>query len=140
MTDFLIAYWLHSTVLLAAAWCLMKLARHRSSVVRERLWKLAAVLPVLTALTSVGFRSAKAVPVAERQMTIVEAIASPIAAELASDDSVDRVVAQAESANDPVVRIENRGDEMPSRHRHREDRPHLTHPHTLASPTLGGRT
>ncbi len=72
MTDFLIAYWLHSTALLAAAWCLMKIARPGSSVVRERLWKLAAVLPVLTALTSVGFRSAQAIPVAERQATIVE--------------------------------------------------------------------
>ncbi len=50
MADFLIAYWLHSTVLLALAWCLMKIVRPRSPVVRERLWKLAAVLPVLTAL------------------------------------------------------------------------------------------
>ncbi|MFM9966434.1 MAG: hypothetical protein ACKV2Q_35100, partial [Planctomycetaceae bacterium] len=72
MTDFLIAYGLHSTVLLASAWCLMKIVRPRSSVVRERLWKLAAVLPVLTALTGVGFRSARAVPVAERRGLIVE--------------------------------------------------------------------
>ena len=70
MTDFLIAYWLHSTVLLASMWCLRKVARPRSPVVRERLWKLAAVLPVLTAMTSVGFRSAKAVPFAERKATI----------------------------------------------------------------------
>ncbi len=103
MTDFLIAYWLHSTALLAAAWCLMKIARPRSSVVRERLWKLAAVLPMLTALTSGGFRSAKVIPVAERQATIVEAIASPKVAELASDDSVNRVVPQAVSAADPIV-------------------------------------
>ena len=103
MADFLIAYWLHSTVLLAAAWCLMKIARPRSSVVRERLWKLAAVLPVLTAVTSVGFRSAKAVPFAERKATIVAAIASVTVAEPASGDSVDGIVAQTESANHPVV-------------------------------------
>ena len=72
MTDFLIAYWLHSTVLLALVWCVMKIARPGSSVACERLWKLAAVLPVLTAATSVGFRSAKAVPFAERTATIVE--------------------------------------------------------------------
>ena len=103
MTDFLIAYWLHSTALLVSAWCMMKIARPRSSAVRERLWKLAAVLPVLTALNSVGFRSAKAVPVAERQATIVEAIESATVTEPASDDSVDRIVSQAESATDPVV-------------------------------------
>ena len=50
MSDFLIGYLLHSTVLLSVVWLLMKVARPRSAVLAERLWKLAAVLPVLTSL------------------------------------------------------------------------------------------
>ena len=50
MSDLLIGYLLHSTVLLSVVGLLMKVARPRSAVLAERLWKFAAVLPVLTSL------------------------------------------------------------------------------------------
>ncbi len=50
MTNFLTTYFLHSTVLLAAMWLVLWIARPRSPVLAERMWKLAAVLPVITAL------------------------------------------------------------------------------------------
>lgn len=53
MADFLIAYLWHSTALLAAMWLVMRAARPRSPALVERLWKLAAVLPVITALASI---------------------------------------------------------------------------------------
>ena len=57
MATFLAMYLLHSTVLLAVVWLVMKVARPRSAVVAERLWKLAAVLPVLTSLTVACWQS-----------------------------------------------------------------------------------
>ena len=50
MINFLTTYFLHSTVLLAAMWLVLRIACPRSPVLIERLWKLAAVLPVITAL------------------------------------------------------------------------------------------
>ena len=41
-------YLLHSTVLLAGAWLLVKVGRVRSHVLAERLWKMAAVLGLVT--------------------------------------------------------------------------------------------
>lgn len=42
-------YWLHSTLLLAATWIFVRTCRIRSDALRERLWKLAAVVPLFTA-------------------------------------------------------------------------------------------
>lgn len=42
-------YLLHSTILLAGAWLVMRMGRVRSHVLTERLWKTAAVLGLITA-------------------------------------------------------------------------------------------
>jgi beta-lactamase regulating signal transducer with metallopeptidase domain len=42
-------YWVHSTLLLAGTWFVLRLARVRSWLLRDRLWKLAVVLPFFTA-------------------------------------------------------------------------------------------
>lgn len=42
-------YWVHSTLLLAGTWLVLRLARVRSWLLRDRLWKLAVVLPFFTA-------------------------------------------------------------------------------------------
>lgn len=50
MTNLLMTYFLHSTVLLATTWLVLRIARPGSPVLIERVWKLAAVLPIVTAL------------------------------------------------------------------------------------------
>jgi beta-lactamase regulating signal transducer with metallopeptidase domain len=42
-------YWLHSTLLLGATWIFTRTCRVRSEALRERLWKMAAVIPLFTA-------------------------------------------------------------------------------------------
>ncbi len=42
-------YWLHSTLLLGAAWLLLRSAKPDSHFVRERIWKLAATAGLVTA-------------------------------------------------------------------------------------------
>jgi beta-lactamase regulating signal transducer with metallopeptidase domain len=42
-------YWLHSALLLGATWIFTRTCRVRSEVLRERLWKMAAVIPLCTA-------------------------------------------------------------------------------------------
>src|SRR5262245_20114372 len=42
-------YLLHSTLLLGGVWLAIALTRSRSAVLQERLWKLAALAPLLTA-------------------------------------------------------------------------------------------
>src|SRR5580704_13290330 len=42
-------YLLHSTLLLSGAWLVFRTRRIRSEALKERLWKLAAVLPLCTA-------------------------------------------------------------------------------------------
>ncbi|HUE13002.1 MAG TPA: M56 family metallopeptidase [Planctomycetaceae bacterium] len=42
-------YWLHSTLLLGATWIFARACRLRSEALRERLWKMAAVIPLFTA-------------------------------------------------------------------------------------------
>jgi beta-lactamase regulating signal transducer with metallopeptidase domain len=49
MLTFVTTYWLHSTLLLAATWIFVRTCRVRSEVLRERLWKMAAVIPLFTA-------------------------------------------------------------------------------------------
>ena len=49
MLAFVTTYWLHSTLLLAATWMFVRTCRVRSEVLRERLWKMAAVIPLFTA-------------------------------------------------------------------------------------------
>ena len=49
MLTFVTTYWLHSTLLLGATWIFVRTCRVRSEVLRERLWKIAAVIPLFTA-------------------------------------------------------------------------------------------
>jgi beta-lactamase regulating signal transducer with metallopeptidase domain len=44
-----LAYLLHSTLLLGGTWLFLRAARIRSWALRERVWKLAMILPVITA-------------------------------------------------------------------------------------------
>lgn len=46
---FAATYWLHSTLLIGAAWLLLRLTKPDSHFVRERVWKLAAVAGFATA-------------------------------------------------------------------------------------------
>jgi beta-lactamase regulating signal transducer with metallopeptidase domain len=52
LLTFATTYLLHSTLLLGGTWAVLRLARVTSWTLRERLWKLAAVLPFLTASIS----------------------------------------------------------------------------------------
>jgi beta-lactamase regulating signal transducer with metallopeptidase domain len=52
LLTFATTYLLHSALLLAGTWAVFRFARVTSWTLRERLWKLAAVLPVLTASIS----------------------------------------------------------------------------------------
>jgi beta-lactamase regulating signal transducer with metallopeptidase domain len=49
IASFALAYVLHSTVLLGGTWLFLRAARVRSWALRERIWKLAMVLPLMTA-------------------------------------------------------------------------------------------
>jgi beta-lactamase regulating signal transducer with metallopeptidase domain len=49
MLTFVTTYWLHSTLLLGATWIFVRTWHVRSEVLRERLWKMAAVIPLFTA-------------------------------------------------------------------------------------------
>ncbi len=44
-----LTYLLHSTLLLGGTWLFLRLARVRSWALRERIWKIALILPMLTA-------------------------------------------------------------------------------------------
>ena len=44
-----LAYLLHSTLLLGGTWLFLRVARVRSWALRERMWKLAVILPLITA-------------------------------------------------------------------------------------------
>jgi beta-lactamase regulating signal transducer with metallopeptidase domain len=46
---FALAYLLHSTLLLGGTWLVLRAARLRSWALEERLWKLAVILPLITA-------------------------------------------------------------------------------------------
>lgn len=41
--QFVATYWMHSTILLGAAWLLLRLGKQRSHLLRERIWKYAAI-------------------------------------------------------------------------------------------------
>ena len=49
LASFAATYWLHSTLLLGAAWLLLRSAKPDSHFVRERIWKLAATAGLATA-------------------------------------------------------------------------------------------
>lgn len=49
LTSFAATYWLHSTLLLGAAWLLLRSGKPDSHFVRERIWKLAATAGLATA-------------------------------------------------------------------------------------------
>ena len=49
LTAFAATYWFHSTLLLGAAWLLLRTAKPDSHFVRERIWKFAAVTGLTTA-------------------------------------------------------------------------------------------
>ena len=50
---FLVNYFLHSTVFLVGAWMALFILRSHSHALREWIWKLAAVLPLMSALAAV---------------------------------------------------------------------------------------
>ena len=52
--SWLCTYAVHSSVLLGAVWCLLRFRAPRSLALRERLWKLALVGPLLTATLQVA--------------------------------------------------------------------------------------
>src|SRR5688572_19968340 len=52
--SFAATYWLHSTVLLATCWIVTTGLRVKSHFLVERLWKLAAVLGLLTAVLQIS--------------------------------------------------------------------------------------
>ncbi len=100
MAGFLLAYGLHSTLLLAVAWSVTKVARPRSPIVRERLWKLAAVLPVLTAsCVALSLRDRKA----ERESTVEVFLDSERVERSAVLSRSDRATTASEAA-EPISR------------------------------------
>ena len=54
MVSFVATYLLHSTVLLAACWLFIRCSRTTSHFLVERMWKLAAVLGLLTTVLQTG--------------------------------------------------------------------------------------
>ncbi|MFT5094104.1 MAG: beta-lactamase regulating signal transducer with metallopeptidase domain [Porticoccaceae bacterium] len=49
LAAFAVTYWLHSTLLLAAAWLLLRTLKPDSHFIRERVWKIAAMTGFVTA-------------------------------------------------------------------------------------------
>jgi len=49
LAAFTVTYWLHSTVLLGAAWLMLRVLQPDSHFIRERVWKIAAVAGFATA-------------------------------------------------------------------------------------------
>ncbi|MBI2477631.1 MAG: M56 family metallopeptidase [Planctomycetia bacterium] len=52
---FVLTYFIHSTVLLAVCWCSLAVTRVKSHFLTERIWKLATILGIVTALTQCVF-------------------------------------------------------------------------------------
>lgn len=52
---FVATYFVHSTILLASCWLVLTVSRAKSHYLAERMWKLAAVLGVITAATQMFF-------------------------------------------------------------------------------------
>lgn len=61
IATFAVTYLLHSTLLLAACWVVLKVVRAKSHYLRERMWKLAAVLGILTAASQIALGTASQV-------------------------------------------------------------------------------
>lgn len=49
LAAFAVTYWLHSTLLLASAWLLLRTLKPNSHFIRERVWKIAAMTGFVTA-------------------------------------------------------------------------------------------
>lgn len=84
-------YWLHSTLLLAATWIVLRICRVRSHALRERLWKMAALIPLCTAPLEVSIHLSRPV------------------AQIALDRLVSTDVAKTpheESSNQPLPHVE----------------------------------
>ena len=48
--SFAVTYLLHSTVLLAGCWVIVRVSRTKSYILVERLWRMGAVLGLVTAV------------------------------------------------------------------------------------------
>ena len=122
-----LAYLLHSTVLLAGTWILLRAARVRSWALRERMWKLAVILPFFTAAiplpaswsrpaTWLHFEQlASRVPSTESNIAHVEeSQPEPIVeVELASDEATTLNMDEAARAAEPG-RLAEYGDGQPT--------------------------
>lgn len=61
LASFAVTYWLHSTLLLAAAWLMLRTLKPDSHFIRERVWKIAAMTGFITA--SVQLSTGLGIPV-----------------------------------------------------------------------------
>ena len=113
MSTFLVSYLSHSTVLLAAVWLLMRFARPRSAVLAERLWKLAAVLPVLTSLAVACWTMSREADIAtaSTEAVSVESVLVENETPAESDESLP-VVSSAIEPNLPIEVSERPGRRM----------------------------
>lgn len=75
LTVFAVTYWLHSTVLLGAAWLLLRALQPDSHFIRERVWKMAAAAGFATAVvqlqTGLGISVMPTSGVADATSTLV---------------------------------------------------------------------
>ena len=136
-----LAYLLHSTLLLGGTWLFLRVVRVRSWALRERMWKLAVILPLITAAiplpaawsrSAAGLNFERLMPRTSRTESSVaqveESTRQPLVAVGLSADaaktlgivdatrSTDTVLAPAEHRPLPVVSIsaDLRREETPS--------------------------
>ena len=94
-------YLLHSTLLLAGVWLLLRSARFKSQFIRERLWKFAAVAGIVSAGIQLG--TGFGIPVTWQLQTRQPQIASDIdARQLASSLELESTLALVETSLDEL--------------------------------------
>ena len=106
---FVANYLVHSTLLLAACWLILTVTRTRSHFLTERLWKLSAVLGIVTAFTQVALGPApflRSLLSSGEAVPIVDAIETTASSE--ADAFVEVHFAENETAPELTEEVGNR--------------------------------
>src|SRR5580704_6848824 len=114
---FALTYLLHSTVLLGGTWLVLRATRLRSWTLRERIWKLAVILPLMTAAIPLPAswsrlparvnmeRLMPGVPATESNVARIEAPQGPpiVAVRLSEDQARTLGLGEAARAPEPIL-------------------------------------
>lgn len=101
--NYFVTYLIHSTVLLGGAWCVLKVTRTASHALRERVWKMAAMLAIVTPLLQMAFDIAPVI-----DLTFGETKSPPpselqTSAEQPQDKAIKPAIVLPDSVTPPVA-------------------------------------